>query len=266
MKLNQQEYEKIVTELENAFAGALAKSEEADSALAKAGMEDEHKEAVDAIAEEHPSEEAAPEAHEEHEAEESPAEEAEEHADPEAADEHGYSDEELAALHQLYDEMPQAELETHLAVLHAAMAKYAPEASAEEAAPEAQAEDMDKCGEMHVITKSEPSVETELMKSEIANKDKEIEDLKKSVEELVSAMGGFLNKKAPARKAVTELQVIAKSETETAPEQKPLSQKEIFAKLNQKASEPSLAKSDRELINLYTLKKVGLEKIQHLLK
>ena len=264
MQLTQQEYEKIVSEVETAFAEVLAKAEaESEVVLAKSEESEEEKD------EEDEEDEKVAKADGEHEeaiadvAGEKDAEEA-----TEAPAEHqDYSEEELAELHALYDSMPEGELHAHLQALENAMAKFhAEEAPAPEAEGAAPSPDMDKCGDMKVIAKSEESVESELMKSEVASKDKEITDLKKSIEELTAAMTGFLESKVPARKAITEIRVLEKSESEIQPKQVELTPQEIIKKLSDKASEPSLAKSDRDLINSYTLKRVGIEKIQHLLK
>ena len=77
-------------------------------------------------------------------------------------------------------------------------------------------------------------------------------------------MTTFVSKKAPARKAITEISVIEKSEKTVEPVK--LSKPEIIKVLSEKTQEPTLSKSDRDLIDSFCYGKVGVEKIQHLLK
>jgi hypothetical protein len=133
---------------------------------------------------------------------------------------------------------------------------------------------MEKCGDMSVM-KSEKSENAEplkkaeeaaLFKSELEAKTKENEELKKHMEELVSAMNNFFAKKGPTRKAITSIEYVKKSEIENAkPEPKNLTKSEVTAILNKKAADPTLSKADREAINNYYLKGGNLETVKHLL-
>jgi hypothetical protein len=134
---------------------------------------------------------------------------------------------------------------------------------------------MAKCGEMKQMDKSEKDVSvqivstenTSLIKSKVETLEKENEELKKNVESLVNAMAKFVNsKKAPARKAITEIGFLNKSEEEGKKQEKTLSKSEITTILSRKAQEPTLSKSDREAIDKYYFGTVGIDAIRHLLK
>lgn len=104
--------------------------------------------------------------------------------------------------------------------------------------------------------------EVEMLKSEN-------EELKKNYEQLNELVNQLFNtKKAPAQKAVTNINYIAKSE-ETQVEEKEdfskMSKSEVTAKL--KAIDYSeLKKSDREAINNYYLDNGSVESIKHLIR
>jgi hypothetical protein len=88
------------------------------------------------------------------------------------------------------------------------------------------------------------------------------EELSARIESLIGITTALVEK--PIRKAVTGLDYVAKPVD--APASKNLSKTEVTKRLTEKASDPKLSKSDRELINNFYDHKVGLEKIEHLLK
>lgn len=119
------------------------------------------------------------------------------------------------------------------------------------------------------MKKSETEI-NDLHKSEIESKDEEIGELKKSLSKLTVAMTDFLEgKKAPARKAVTRMEHVAKSEetNEEAPAKEDftkLSKKEISNRLSSKIRN-GLEKSERNKINEYYDGNIKLDSIKHLL-
>lgn len=110
--------------------------------------------------------------------------------------------------------------------------------------------------------KSEDNVEVEMLKSEN-------EELKKSYEELNTLVEQLMNstkKAAPAGKAITSSNYIAKSE-ETEQEEvdlSSLSKNEISSKLKS-LDYSKLEKSDRKAINEYYLENGSVDKIKHLI-
>lgn len=249
---SKEEFQEMVAKLEAEFQ-SIMKSEQAESAQRLAKSEDEAKEEPKEEKKEDESKEE--EAKEEPKAEESKEEpKAEESKEEEQKEDesHGYDEEDLEELHKMYSSMSKAERKAHQ-------------------------EAIEKCGEITQMAKSEeaqPEVKTEetaqsneevgLLKSEVEAIKKENEDLKKNIEGLVAAMNAYVTKKAPARKAITNIEFVKKSEEENQP--KPLSKKEVDAILAQKVTDPSLSRADREAINSFYLTNAGVEKIAHLLK
>jgi hypothetical protein len=100
--------------------------------------------------------------------------------------------------------------------------------------------------------------EVQLLKSEN-------ESLKKNFEAVTEFLTKLVKKTAPAGKAITSLDVVAKSEGNG--EEQSLTKSEINAILLRKSSDPSLQKSDREAINSYYLSgQANINSISHLLK
>lgn len=259
--MTTEQYEKIIADVEKEFSLFLAKAESASvKTLAKA--EDSSEEASDEKkeGEEKKEEPKAEEAKEESDSEEE-KEESEEKEEPKAEEakeedeeHHGYDDEDVDEMHKMYHSMSKAELGLHKGAIEKCW--------------------MAKCGEMKQMDKSEKDVSikvasenTSLIKSKVETLEKENEELKKNVESLVNAMAKFVNsKKAPARKAITEIGFLNKSEEEGKTEEKALSKTEITTILSRKAQEPTLSKSDREAIDKYYFGTVGIDAIRHLLK
>lgn len=182
-------------------------------------------------------------------------------------EDHDYDDEDMAAMVQMYQGMSRGELKAHHDAIKQCLDSMG----------------MQKCGEMAQaaapaeapIAKSEESIdvsafakatqEVEILKSEISTKETKIAELQKSLDTVTEILTKMVKKSAPAAKAVTKLEAVAKSEV-TA-EEKVLSKSEITAILNKKAMEPSLSKSDRDAINAYyAAGQVSTTGISHLLK
>lgn len=270
-KLAKSEGESTATGVEQTI---LAKAEDDSADDKKEDKKDDAKEAPAAESKDEAKE--APAAESEEEVAAAPAEQAD--AAAPAADGHGYDEEDLAHLNEMYSSMSFEELMAHhdavKACLDAMAAEQAPaqEAPAPEApvadvaaAPAAEAAPIDKCGDMQ-IAKSEGSVEVELVKSELAAQKAKNEELKKTLDAVQEFVTKLASKKAaPAAKAITAVETIAKSEITT--EVKQLSKSEITAILNKKSADPKLSKSEREAINsYYGSGQVSIEKISHLLK
>lgn len=115
------------------------------------------------------------------------------------------------------------------------------------------------------MEKSETSPEVELLKNEVAAEKAKTESLQKNLDAVSAFLTKLVEKKvAPAGKAITSLDVIAKSEG--SQESKELSKVEIDSALSRKSQDPKLEKSDRDAINDYYLGGKNVEKIRHLLK
>ena len=107
------------------------------------------------------------------------------------------------------------------------------------------------------MEKSE-NTEVDLLKSEN-------ETLKKNFEAVQEFLTKLVKKTAPQGKAITSLDVIAKSEASA--EDKSLTKGEIHEVLKAKSADPSLKKSDRDAINAFCLTGyVNVNSISHLLK
>lgn len=284
MFTTEKELSALLGEVEKEFSSylakaetTLAKSEEADSKKPKDKEEKpDAKESKPEAKEDAPAEkapEAAPEAAAPtEEVLEAPAAEAQADAAPQAPaapeEGHGYDEEDMAHMQAMYASMSRAELIAHHDAIKAVldgmgMEKCGSQMPDQAAAPMAKSET-----DVVVEVKPEivPSQETELLKSELVSKDAKITELNKTLEAVTAFVTKLVEKKAaPAGKAITSLETIAKSEVEK--EDKQLTKKEIADKLLEKASDPKLAKSDREAINAYyTTGQINLTGISHLLK
>ena len=114
------------------------------------------------------------------------------------------------------------------------------------------------------MQKSE-NTEMELLKAEISTSNAKFDELKKQYDGVAAFLTKLVEKKvAPAAKAITSLDVIAKSEYKD--EEKPLTKNEIDSALLKKSQDASTSKSDRDAINNFYLGDKSLEKISHLLK
>lgn len=242
MQYSKEELGKLVAEVEKEFSILLAKAQdEAAGPLVQADESEEEKKDNELASDQEL------EAKDSEDQQEEPKQDEEESHDEHSDDDHlDYDDEDLEEMHKMYSSMKKAELKAHY-----------------EAAKKA----LEKCGEMK-MAKSEreiyPAENTSLLKSELDAVKKQNEELKKNIEALVASMTAFLTKKAPQRKAITEIAVLEKSE-QAKPEIK-LSEAEIHRIISEKSKDPSLSKSDRMAIDNYYLGGRDISKIAHLLK
>lgn len=114
------------------------------------------------------------------------------------------------------------------------------------------------------MTKSEANAELDALKAQLAA---QAEQLKKG-EETMLQLAELVTK--PLRKSIkglSDLAFVAKTdETEKKPASAGLSKNEIVGKLRERVrSDEKLTKSDRDLINQYTVGNVDVSKIEHLL-
>jgi len=115
------------------------------------------------------------------------------------------------------------------------------------------------------MQKSEQGTETELLKSELSEVKAKYEEIKKNFDGVAAFLTKLVEKKpAPAAKAFTELDVIAKSEGTN--EGEPLQKAEIDSKLLAKSQDPKTSKIDRDAINAFYLGSNDIKGISHLLK
>lgn len=200
------------------------------------------------------------------------------------AESDGYDDEDRAHMHSMYSSMSRPELKAHhdavrkcmdshgLAKCEDGMVKSEMEDAKEgEHRPNGGPKDGEsaKCktppsSDAQALEKSEPSMEISLLKSELEASKAESEKSKKNLEAVESFLKKFVEKTAPAGKAITSLDIIAK--TENGQSDKPLQKSEIDARLLSKAKDPSLSKSDRDAINSYYCGSKNIQTVSHLLK
>lgn len=170
---------------------------------------------------------------------------------------HDYDAEDMAHLEKMYMSMSDGERKVH----HDVIAKLA------------------KCGDISMsksetvtsvevkseIVKPEPNKELDLLKSEVEAQKAKAEGLQKSLDAVSAFLTKLVEKKtAPAGKAITSMDVIAKSEGGSG--EKTLTKSEIDTALSKKAQDPKLEKSDRDAINAYYLSGASINSISHLLK
>lgn len=177
------------------------------------------------------------------------------------ADDH-ISDEELL---EIYQNMPPEEKERHFMMLREAMGAEGGEQPAEEAPAPEMAPAPEAAPAMPEAMKSEKKEEKHMEKSEdkaaLEAAQKEIEDLKKSLERVV---GAFESAVKPTRKSVAGLDYLAKGESQA--EGKSLSKSEKKEKISELAkSSTSLTKNDRLAINDFILNGGSEDKINQLL-
>jgi hypothetical protein len=273
MRYTDQDLRNLISEVEKQFTAhlsglssdttLLAKAEDAEEkkeeakeekAEDKAEVKEEAKEEKKEEAQEE-AQEAAPEAKEE--VKEESKEEQTEEAD--ADDVCDYDEEDLEHLHKMYSSMKKAELKIHHDAVRSALDSYG----------------MEKCGEIE-MAKSENDVvveikedtksaeEIELLKSEVEAQKSKAETLQKNLDAVKEFLTKYVEKTAPKGKAITSLDVIAKSEI--VEEKKEWTKQEIDSVLSKKVASPTLTKSDRDLINEYYLNGKNVNIISHLLK
>jgi hypothetical protein len=178
----------------------------------------------------------------------------------EGQDQGEISDEEL---HQIYASMDENELHRHLTAIEAALGGgqdqgQEQEQQAPEQAPAAAPAPASMTDQMAM--KSEQTV-SDLNKSETKKLQDENDALKKSLDKVISAMGKAFQ---PTRKAVTDIEYIQKSESQT--DERPLTKSETVAQLNKIVKSNSLSKADRQAINDYILADGSQEQVKKILK
>jgi hypothetical protein len=203
---------------------------------------------------------------------------------------HNYDDEDMQHMHSMYSSMSPGELKAHhdsirkcmdgngMAKCEDGMMKAEMEDGKEgEHRPNGGPSDGEaaKCktppsSDAQAMTKSEKNVaieipqEVSLLKSELEAARADADKSKKEVAAVADFLKKFVEKTAPAGKAITSLDIIAKTEGST--EEKPLQKSEIDARLTAKAKDLTLSKSDREAINSYYCGSKDIKKVSHLLK
>lgn len=201
------------------------------------------------------------------------------------AQDHGYDSEDMEHMHSMYSSMSKPELKAHhdcirkcmdgmgLAKCEDSMAKaetgdaakdaegYRPNGGPKNGESKSESKGPASSDDQ-ALNKFEPSAEVSLLKSELEAAKAESEKNKKNLEAVESFLKKFVEKTAPAGKAITSLDIIAKNEG--SGENKPLSKSEIHEKLLAKSKDSTLSKSDREAINSYYFSK-NIEKVRHLL-
>jgi hypothetical protein len=254
---SKEEFQAMVADLESEFMNLMKSEQEAAQLLAKS-----EEEAKEEEKKEESKEESKAEAKESEEKKDEPkAEEKKDEEKKEEDDEaHGYDDEDMEEMRKMYSSMSKGELKAHKDAVEKCY--------------------MAKCGEMTQMAKSEessqkqPEVKAEeqksseestLLKSELESIKKENEELKKNIEGLVAAINTYVTKKqAPARKAITDIEFVKKSEEGS--QERQLTKSEIDSILAKKAQDPKTSAQDRAAINSFYLTNAGVDKIAHLLK
>lgn len=173
-----------------------------------------------------------------------------------------YDEDDIQEMNQMYSSMNKAEQAAH----YAAIKKSLFGESEEDAGTDLnKSETEDK----EVLLKAE----FDSVKGDLEASKKENEELKKNLETLTSIVSKIV-KKAPARKAVTQLggiQVIKKSEepvveNEDEVDVSKLSKAEINKILSKKIRDGEIKKTeDKEKINMYCHGQIKVDKIKHLL-
>lgn len=284
MQYTETQLNKLIEDVEKEFTTHLAKAEEDQKdltvkpesevasveTLAKAEEEKKPEEKKDEAKEEQKPEakDAKPaeaEGEKKPEAEAKPAEEAK----PEDAPAHGdaghdYDADDMAHLKKMYMSMSKSELLAHHDMAVEALDEMAKGDISQEKPAMTKSEEIKP---IEIKTEeSKPNQEVELLKSELSASNAKFEELKKNFDAVAAFLTKLVEKKtAPAAKAITSLDVIAKSEG-AGEEDKTLTKSEIDSALNKKSSDPSLKKSDRDAINAYYLSGASINSISHLLK
>lgn len=274
----------LVQDVEREFSAHLAKAEEDKSipvipevepVLAKA--EDGEKKPEEKPEEKKPEGESKPEAKPEEKPEGESKPEGEPKPEGEAKPEgeekpgmeakpegdlgHDYDDEDMQHMQKMYSSMSKGELKAH----HDCIAELAKcgDMSQKQEQPIMKSEEI-KPVEVK-IEDAKPTQEVELLKSELGAANSKYDELKKNFDAVTAFLTKLVEKKvAPAPKAITSLDAITKSEGES--EEKTLTKSEINEALTKKAQDPSLKKSDRDLINDFYLSGGSVKSINHLLK
>ncbi len=198
---------------------------------------------------------------------------------------HGYDDEDMQHMHSMYSSMSKPELKAHHDCIRKCM-DGSGMMKCEDGMAKAETGDAAKDAEGYrpnggptdgeaaskktptetgtqAMTKSEAAIdEIAFLKSEVESVKAKAAEEKKTLETAVNNfLTKFVEKTAPAGKAIMSLDIIAK--TEGGGEPKALTKSEIDAKLLIK-SKSDLSKADRDAINSYYFSK-NIESVRHLL-
>lgn len=190
----------------------------------------------------------------------------------------------MEGLQSEYEQLEDDDLKMHYmaakAALYARMGEPAQPAPEAEMAPApapaaAPAPDATMKKEMSAEKSKEASASKESSKEELSKSenDKEIDNLKKKIDEQDKAMVALAEAvdkviAQPIRKSIkgiSDLNFVPKTEDKDV-NKKLLSKTEINAKLCERVRDPKLSKKDRELVNDYCVGNITFEKIEHLLK
>ncbi len=251
--------EKLMAEVSTQFTAHLAKAEDESKEKDESAEKPEHEKEEDKGVEDQHQEDTSkedkgeqPESKEERieadkEENSKPIDDA--HGD---AEDHGYDDEDMQHMHSMYASMSKAELRAHHDAVRKCMDGHGL----------AKCEDGMMKSEKDVVVAVE-SEEVSLLKSELEAVKAQSAEKEKNLDAVSAFLTKFVEKTAPAGKAITSLDIIAKSGS--ASEEKPLTKNEIHEKLLAKSKDLSLAKSDRDAINSYYFSK-NIETVRHLLK
>lgn len=234
-KLNKNELFSIIQEVESEFSDVL--SNIASQNILSKSEESEESEKDKKVKEDKKDKEEDYE--EENEKEEDKEEDEEEDEEKMKKSEIDYSEEDFSQeLNNLYTSMSKSELALHAESLQNVLKSE------------------------KTLNKSEQSVTLEEV---IAKKDEKIEGLEKSLDRLLSSFNKFIgNDEAPASKAITSLDFVAKSE-ELNSKNIDWTPQKIHAKLETLSKSSNTSRTDRESINDYYLNGKNLESIKHLL-
>ena len=202
-----------------------------------------------------PKEEGKEEREEEpKEGHEDPKEEGHEEPKAESSEEdHGYDEEDMKHMGDMYGSMSKPELKAHHDCIRKCM----------DGMGLAKCEDGMAKSEKDAAIELPKGVESDLLKSELSAEKAKSEELKKNLDAVVESLAKFVSKTAPAGKSITSTDIIAKSEV--AKKEINLSKSEITSVLAKKASNPALSAEDKQAINDYYFGSKNIEKVRHLL-
>lgn len=277
MQLNGTEFSQLIADVEKEFGAYLAKAESSNVAASEVqALSKSDEEGKEEPKKEEEKEESKPEHKPEMKDEKSKPEHKEEAKEEEKTPEHkpeegkegeeeghGYDEDDMNHMHEMYGSMNKHELKAHHDSVRSALDKCmgmekeeAPMEAAKPAHPSMAKSEISI--ELPVATK-----ELELVKSDLAAEKAKSDELKKSFDLVTQLLSKMVKKGAPQGKAVTSVETLAKSETTPVTN---LSQVQITEILTRKAKESSLSKADREAINAFYLSGTSIQTINHLLK
>lgn len=250
MQYTEKELAKLIEDVTEAFTADLAKAEEEFNASKSEVLEETSVQPVLV-------EEVLVKAEEESEQKEEAKEDSEESCD--------YDDEDMEEMHKMYSSMSKAELAAHHGSVQKALEHHGLAKSGENMQKSEEAVAAVEVTAA-VVEESKPvqNSEMELLKSEVEAQKAKNEELKKNLDVVTEFLSKLNRKIAPPAKAITSLDVIAKSEA--TEETKELTKSEVKAVLAKKVYDPTLSKSDREAINAFYLNDANIDSVRHLLK